>query len=339
MKNKIGRVIAANTVDFMETDLSGLNAGEVRLKIEASLICGSDLHIYKDRHPAVKLPVTIGHEFTGTVLETGADVRNLKAGDRVVVEPAITCGVCEACRRGQYGYCENINFTYRRGDGAMAKYFSGRADRMYLLPDDVGFEKGALTEPLAVAIHAVKRAGVSLGDKVVVIGAGAIGIMIAAVCKKLGAKAVVISDYSEYRLEMAGELGADRTVLASKENLEDVVKSCSGGKGFEKAFECVGLEDTLNQAIACVRTNGLVTDVGIFEKPKIQIDASLFVKKELRLQGSQGYCWDFDDALQLLTEMPFEKMITHRFSLERLDEAIKTAGDISKKSVKVCVNP
>ena len=339
MKNRIGRVIAANTIDFIQGELSPLKDNEARIKIKASLICGSDLHIYKDRHPAVKLPVTIGHEFTGDIIETGKAVKNVKTGDRVVVEPNITCGECEACKRGNYGYCENINFYYRCGDGALAEYFTGRADRMYLLSDDISYEKGSLTEPLAVAVHSVKRAGISLGEKVIVLGAGAIGIMIAAICKRLGAKDVIISDFSKHRLELAKELGATRTVLASEENVVDIVKEYSQGKGFEKAFECVGLEKTLNDAIACVRTNGLVTNVGIFEEPLIKIDASLFVKKELRLQGSQGYCWDFEDALQLLQEMPFEKMITHRFPLEKLEEALKTAGDISKNSVKVCINP
>jgi len=339
MINKIGRVKAAKTIDFMETELPDLKEGEARVKIEASMICGSDLHIFKDRHPSVKLPVTIGHEFSGMVLETGKNVEKIKKGDRVVVEPSVICGTCEACRHGNYGYCENISFTYRCGDGAMAKYFTGQADRMYLLPDTISCEKGALTEPLAVAVHGVKRAALTLGDTVAVIGAGAIGIMVAVICKRLGAKTVIISDYSKYRLEMARELGIDRTVLASEENLTDVVKDYSRGKGFKKAFECVGLEAALHQAIECVCANGLVTIVGIFEKPQIQIDASLFVKKELRIQGSQGYCWDFEDALQLLQEIPFEKLITHRYPLEQLEDAIRVAGDISKNSIKVCINP
>ena len=339
MKNKIGRVTAAYTTDFIEPELLPLKAGEARVEIKASLICGSDLHIYKDRHPAVKLPVTIGHEFSGIVTETAADVNNVKAGDRVVVEPNITCGFCDACKHGNYGYCENINFYYRRGDGALAKFFTGRADRMYILPESISFEKAALTEPLAVAVHSVKRAGISLGDNVLVIGAGAVGIMTAAVCRKLGAKNVVISDYSECRLDMIKELADVRTVLASKESIPDIINELSGGKGFDKSFECVGLEATLNQAISSVRSNGLVTVVGIFEEPMVKIDASLFAKKELRIQGSQGYCWDFEDSIQLLKEIPFEKMITHRFPLEKLNEALACAGDISQNSIKVCVHP
>ena len=161
----------------------------------------------------------------------------------------------------------------------MADYFIGSQEHMFRLPDKVSYEKGALTEPLAVAVHACKRAEIGLGDRVLVIGAGAIGIMIAAVCRKAGAAEVVISDLSTSRLAMAEKLGATHIVNAGKEDLKLEVGKWSGEKGFDKAFECVGAEATFRQAMELVKMNGLVTDVGIFEKTEIQLDASLFVKK------------------------------------------------------------
>ncbi|MDO5422652.1 MAG: alcohol dehydrogenase catalytic domain-containing protein [Eubacteriales bacterium] len=339
MENKMGRIFEKEKVDFLWQEVPEPGEKEVLLKIEASLICGSDLHIFRDRHPSVQLPVTVGHEFSGTVLKTGSGVKKFREGDRVVVEPAIPCGQCAACKRGNYGYCENLTFTYRCGHGAMAPYFVGAEDRMYHLPDEVSFEKGALAEPLAVAVHAVKRADIRMGDCVAITGAGAIGIMIASICRKLGAREVVISDFSPERLKMAKELGATRTVLASEENLEEVVAGLSHGAGFEKAFECVGLEATFRQLLNCMKVNGLVTDVGIFEKPLIQMDVSCLVKKELRIQGAQGYCWDFEDALQLLTELPYEKLITHHFPLEDLQTALETAGNPKSGAIKVCITP
>ncbi len=339
IKNPIARVYEAGKIDFIEGKIREPENDEVQIRICASLICGSDLHIYRNRHPAVSLPVTIGHEFTGIVTKTGKDVTGFRKGDRVVVEPVLACGKCDACRRGEYGYCENISFTYREGDGALAKYFTGKEERIYHLPESISFEKGALAEPLAVAVHAVKRAAVRLGECVVIAGAGAIGIMIAAVCKKLGAKTVIISDYSMPRLKMAQELGADFIVNAATEDLVEKVMELTKGKGAEKAFECVGKESTFSQLISCVKMNGLITDVGIFEHPQINIDVSSLVKRELRIQGAQGYCWDFDDAVQLLEELPLEKIITHRFTLEQVQKAIDTASDPGSGAIKVCVIP
>jgi len=337
MINKLGRIAAAGKVDFIQREIPPLQAHQVMIRIAASCICGSDLHIFKDKHPAVRLPVTIGHEFSGTVEAVGSEVSSVKVGQRVTVEPVIACGTCDACRHGDYGYCENISFTYRQGDGAMALYFVGDEQRVFPLPDEISFLEGALTEPMAVALHAVRRARVTLGDRVVVIGAGAIGILVAAICRRLGASEVVISDLSPSRLHMAEELGATRTVCAAEEDVVQVVQSISKGKGFEKAFECVGREQTLNQAIAAVKTNGLVTNVGIFEKPDIHLNAAVLVNKELRLQGSQGYCWDFEGAISLLRELKPERLITHRFALEELQEAFQTALDPASGAIKVCV--
>jgi 2-desacetyl-2-hydroxyethyl bacteriochlorophyllide A dehydrogenase len=335
MINRMGRVKKAGTVDFVEKELKSPVGTQVLVKIKASCICGSDLHIFRGRHPSVSLPVTIGHEFTGEVIAVGEAVTDFQKGDRVVVEPSLPCGTCEACRHGEYSYCENLLFTYRVGDGAMADYFIGSQEHMFRLPDKVSYEKGALTEPLAVAVHACKRAEIGLGDRVLVIGAGAIGIMIAAVCRKAGAAEVVISDLSTSRLAMAEKLGATHIVNAGKEDLKLEVGKWSGEKGFDKAFECVGAEATFRQAMELVKMNGLVTDVGIFEKTEIQLDASLFVKKELRVQGAQGYC---PDAIQILQELPFEQMITHHFQLEELREALETASDPNSNAIKVCIN-
>jgi Threonine dehydrogenase and related Zn-dependent dehydrogenases len=337
MENRIGTVKQAFHVEMLKRELPSLQEGQVLVKIKACCICGSDLHIFKDMHPSVRLPVTVGHEFTGEIVEVGEHVEKFKIGDRVVVEPAVTCGTCDACRHGEYGYCENITFTYRVGDGAFADYFIGHEEKMYHLPQNISYQEGALVEPLAVAIHAVKRANVRIGDKVVVIGAGAIGIMVAAICHKLGAKEVLISDLSQFRLDMALRLGATKTVNPVEEDIIDTVAGMTQGKGVDHVFECVGQEKTFQQAFELVRQNGLITDIGIFEKPEIKLDISQLVKKEIRVQGSQGYCWDFEDALQLLEELPLGELITHTFKLEELQQAFDTAIQPEHNAIKVCV--
>lgn len=337
---RVGRVCAPETVDFIQRDLGSPAADEVIVQVKASAICGSDLHIYKGKHPSVSLPATIGHEFSGDVVAVGSGVTSIGLGQRVTVEPCIVCGVCDACRHGNYGYCEEISFTYRNGDGAMADYVKVKAAYVYPLPDTLSYEAGALIEPLSVATHAVRRADIRLGENVLVIGAGAIGILVAALCRASGAGEVVVVDYSANRLRLAAEMGATRTVNPGEgESVEDVVRQVTGGTGMDKSIECVGREATFIQAMECLRRNGLATIVGIFEEPKITINAMRFINYEARVQGAQGYCWDFPIAIKMTREIDLEKLVTHTFPLEELDVALKTCFDRTAGSVKVLLKP
>ena len=188
VKNHIGEVFEPFKVRFLEREIPGLAPDEVLVKVKASAICGSDLHIARGLHPSAPLPVTIGHEFSGDIVAVGSQVTAARVGERVTVEPSIVCGKCDACRHGEYSYCEHISFTYRNGDGAMADYVVVKEPYVYELPDYLSYETGALVEPLAVATHAVRRAGITLGETVLIIGAGAIGMMVAAMCRRAGAQ-------------------------------------------------------------------------------------------------------------------------------------------------------
>lgn len=340
IQNRIGRVFEPMKTEFTQKDIAKLKSGQVLIKIKASAICGSDLHIFKGKHPSAPLPVTIGHEFSGDVAAIGEGVKNLKIGDRVTVEPCIVCGVCDACRHGEYGYCENISFTYRNGDGAMSDYIVIESPYVYKLPDYLSYEAGALIEPLSVAVHAVRRAEIKLGESVLVIGGGAIGILIAAVCKKNGAADVVVVDFSDKRLVLAKELGATDSVNPSAgDSVENAIERVTNGKGFDKTFECVGLESTFLQAMMSLKKNGLATIVGIFEKPDITIPASRFVTHEIKIQGAQGYCWDFPIAIKISQQLDIEKLITHTFPLDELQKAIETSFDSAAGAVKVILKP
>ncbi len=337
--NRVGRVCSPMQTDFLERQVLEPKPGQVVVKIAASAICGSDLHIFKGKHPSAPLPVTIGHEFSGDVAAVGEDVHNVKVGDRITVEPCIVCGVCNACRRGEYGYCENISFTYRNGDGAMADYVTVEAPYVYKLPDSLSYEAGALIEPLSVAVHAVRRADIKLGETVLVIGAGAIGILIAALCNKSGASEVVVVDFSDNRLELAKEMGATSSINPKIQNFDDEVTRITNGRGFDKTFECVGLEATLLQAMMSLKKNGLATIVGIFENPNITIPATRFITHEIKIQGAQGYCWDFPIAIKFAKELNLEKLITHEFPLDRLQKALETCFDRTAGAVKVILKP
>jgi 2-desacetyl-2-hydroxyethyl bacteriochlorophyllide A dehydrogenase len=339
-KNRLGRVVSPKTVDFIERPIMEPTGNEVVVKIAASAVCGSDMHIFSGRHPSVPLPVTIGHEFSGDVIALGGDVSRVKEGDRVTVEPCIVCGKCDACLHGNYGYCEHISFTYRNGDGAMADYITVKEPYVYRLPERLSYKAGALIEPMSVATHAVRRAGIGLGEKVLVIGAGAIGILVTALCRLSGAGEILVCDYSASRLEKAKEFGASRTINPGKgDELEGIVRETSGGTGMDKTFECVGRESTFIQAMTSLRRNGLATIVGIFEEPNITINAMSFINYEIRVQGSQGYCWDFPIALKMSERLDLEKLVTHEFPLEDLQKALETCFNPRAESVKVILKP
>ena len=339
-KNRLGRVVSPKTVDFIERPVMEPADNELVIRIVSSAICGSDMHIFCGRHPSAPLPVTIGHEFSGDVAAVGKAVRRFNTGDRVTVEPCIVCGKCNACLRGNYGYCESISFTYRNGDGAMAEYITVKESNAYHLPEHLGYNGGALIEPMSVAAHAVRRAGIELGEKVLVIGAGAIGILVAAFCRLSGATDILVSDYSASRLAMAKEFGATETLnLSDGGGLELAVRELIGGTGMDKTFECVGKESTFIQAMTSLRKNGLATILGIFEEPNITVNAMRFITHEIRVQGSQGYCWDFPVAIKMSQQVNPEKLVTHEFPLNELQKALETCFDPQAESIKIIIKP
>ena len=337
--NRVGEVYEPYKVRFIEREVPELQPDEVLVKVRASAICGSDLHIARGLHPAAPLPVTIGHEFSGDVIAVGCSVDKARVGQRVTVEPCIVCGKCDACRHGEYGYCEHISFTYRNGDGAMADYVVVKEPYVYELPDYLSYETGSLIEPLSVATHAVRRADVELGDTVLIIGAGAIGMMVAAMSRRSGAARIIITDFSDDRLALAREVGATDVVNSGREDLNRVIDSITNGKGVDKSFECVGKEVCFNQAIMALKRNGIATIIGIYEKQKVSFPVSRLVSHEIKIQGAQGYCWDFPIAISASRDIPLDKFITHRFPLRDLQKALDTALDRGSGSVKVVLVP
>lgn len=339
VENHVGEIYEPFKTHFLNRTINNLAPDEVLIKVRASAICGSDLHIARGLHPSAPLPVTIGHEFSGDVAAIGREVDSIAVGARVTVEPCIVCGKCEACRHGDYAYCENISFTYRCGNGAMADYVVVKAPYVYELPDHLSYETGALIEPLSVATHAVRRAQINLGETVLIIGAGAIGMMVAAMCRRSGATEIIIADFSDQRLKMALQIGATVAVNSGKVDLEEEVARITNGKGVDKSFECVGRESCFNQAIMTLKKNATCTVVGIYEKPMVSFPASRLVTHEIHIQGAQGYCWDFPIAIAASRDLPMERFVTHTFPLSELQQALDVALDPKSGSIKVVLKP
>jgi len=333
--NKTGRVVSPGVVDFIERSNKPLGPTQVRIAVKASALCGSDLHIFKGLHPFCPLPATVGHEFSGDVVEIGSEVTTVTVGQRVTVEPCQTCGICEDCRKGNYNYCDEITFLYRTGEGALSDFVVAESEHVFQLPEKLSYAGGALVEPLAVAVHAVRRADIRLGQSVVIIGSGAIGVLIAALAKRSGASKIVVVDGNDFRLNLAKDFGATHTLNFHRDDVEKMVREIGGFKGVDRTFECVGMEQTFVQAMMWLRKGGLATIVGIFEKPEITIPATRFVSHEIRVQGTQGYCWDFPIAIALIEELRIERMITHIMPMDQLQKAFDIISDRFADTMKV----
>jgi 2-desacetyl-2-hydroxyethyl bacteriochlorophyllide A dehydrogenase len=333
-------VTAPGKVEFQTRTLPDLGAREVLIQVKAAAICGSDLHIFKGLHPSATLPVSIGHEASGQIIAVGEEVQKHKIGDRVTIEPVIACGKCDFCVRGEYHLCVSVSFQYRKGQGAFATYFIGSEERVFKLPDHLSYEEGALVEPLAVALHAVKKSDIRLGQTCAVFGAGAIGLLVAMLARRTTGNDVFVAEINSFRLQRALEFGATEVINSLESNPVEKILDKTRQMGVDRSFEAVGLEATLIQSLKALKKGGTATLLGIFEKNDAVLPVNLFVQREINLAGSQGYCWDFQDSLTLLENgiIDLKKLITHRVNLAELQQGFETLMNPRNNAIKVVIN-
>ena len=332
-------VSAPGKVEFQEKALPKLSSKDVLIKVRACAICGSDLHIFKGKHPSAPLPVAIGHELSGEVLNIGKHVSKVMEGDRVVVEPVITCGECHFCRSGQYHLCLNISFQYRKGQGGFAPYFIVKEDWVHKIPKKISFEEGSLIEPLSVAVHAVRKGNLQLGHNIAIFGSGPIGLLILILARLSGVDEIFVVDVQEDRLKKALEFGASEVFNNSnRETVQEIFKKTSQ-LGVDRSFEAAGLQSTLIQSLNVLKKGGTCILIGIFEDQDVMIPANLFIQKEISLFGSQGYCWDFQTALTLVEKgmVPLKKMISHILPLVSLQKGFELLMNPKNKTNKVVI--
>jgi L-iditol 2-dehydrogenase len=299
----------------------GLN--DILIKTEVAGVCGSDLHAFKGRHPFRKPPVILGHEVAGTVVKTGASVKHLQEGDRVTVMPLLACEQCDACRRGSPQICLNKKVP-GPGDwpGFFAEYALSDASIAYKIGEHTRFAESVLAEPLAVGIHSVRRAGVMKGAKVLVLGAGTIGILTAAAAASAGAGEIAVTDLFASNLSTAASLcGAIPYDAADKNLIEEI--SRRQGK-FDFVFLCSGAQTTVQQALQLVRPGGKIVVVGMF-LDAVPLDLLAVTLREIEIVGSVVYTHDdFQKALKWIDsgDTAFGRLITHTFPLEKAQEAL-----------------
>lgn len=315
-------------------------AQEALVKIHNCGICGSDLHFYHGSAPAPR--ACLGHEIAGEVVAVGDAVERVRPGDLVAVEPLLVCRQCPVCLRGDYQLCPWLQIIGFHRDGGFAEYLVLPEYALYRLPEAVDTVVGVLTEPLAVGVHAVRLAQIRGGERVLVLGAGTIGLLAIAAARAAGAGEVWVTARHPQQAAAARELGASHCFGSD----EDEVLESTQHQPVDVVIETVGGEaETLAQAIQFVRPGGQVAVLGVFSKPPV-INALALMMKEVRLFGSMTYGRDgshsdFDTALQILAAQPeaFRKLVTHRLPLPDITRAFEIAGDKRSGSIKVMVFP
>ncbi|MCL2528365.1 MAG: alcohol dehydrogenase catalytic domain-containing protein, partial [Defluviitaleaceae bacterium] len=256
--------------------------GQAIIKIVRTGICGSDIHAYYEKHPFMPLPIVPGHEFSGIVTELGQGVCGVAAGDRVTVMPQLFCGECRNCKAGRYNICSSLQVIGCQVPGSAQEFLAVDASLILKLPESMSFDQGAMLEPVAVGIHACKRAGGVAGKRVVVQGAGTIGNLTAQAAKALGAESVLITDLSPSRLALAKSCGIDHAVNAA--DLAEEINKLWGPDGADVFIECVGVTSTIEQAINIARKGTDIIVAGVFSDLS-NVNMGLVQDKELSLIG------------------------------------------------------
>ena len=328
-----------------------LRPGTVAIDVAWCGICGTDLHEYLDGpifipahghpHPLSheEEPVTMGHEFSGTVSALGAGVNDLAVGDSVVVEPFFACGTCPRCRSGRYNLCPHMGFIgLAGGGGGLSEKIV--VQRRWVHPvGDIPLDQAALIEPLSVGHHAFTRSGAKSGDVAFVGGAGPIGLLLAAVLKAEGLT-VIMSELSQARKTMAVAV-ADHVLDPSQDDILARVRELTGGQGADVCFECSSNNSSLDQLIAAVRPGGVVVNVSIWSHPA-KIDMQAIVLKEIDLRGTIAYANDHPATIKLVQDgrIDLAPFITARIPLERLvDDGFETLIHHNESAVKILVHP
>jgi L-iditol 2-dehydrogenase len=292
-------------LEMVEMPEPTIGPDDVLVRVRACGICGSDVHGLDGSTGRRLPPLVMGHEAAGEVVECGANVSDLKKGDRVTFDSTVYCGRCFFCSRGDINLCDNREVLgvspgpYRR-HGAFAEYVSVPRRIMYRLPDNLSFEQAALIEAVSVGVHAVNLTPIVLGDTAVVVGSGMIGLLTIQAVKHAGAARVIAVDTVDDRLARAKELGATDTVNPKTTDAVEAIKALTGGHGAAVALECVGATEPIQTAIASVRKGGTVTLVGNIS-PEITLPLQSVVSRQIRVQGSCASNGEYPASIDLMS--------------------------------------
>ncbi len=331
---------APGEIMFRETEIPQPGPGELLIRMSHIGVCGSDIHVYHGTHPFTSYPVTQGHEVSGLIEKVGAGVAWLAPGRKVTVQPQVVCGECYPCRHGKYNLCEKLKVMGFQTTGMASEFFCVDAEKVIPLPEEMSLEEGAMIEPLAVAVHAIRQAGGAEGRDICVLGAGPIGILVAQVAKGKGARKVMITDISDIRLAKAKEVGADVCVNTRKEDFAAAFTRCFGPDKADVIFECAGTDVTMDQAIQNARKGSMILLVAVFGK-KATVDLAVLNDHELDLNTTMMYRReDYLEAIALVKEgkVRLRPMISKVFPFSKYLDAYRWIDENRESTMKVLID-
>lgn len=314
--------------------------GQVLIRMMRLGICGSDIHVYHGTHPFTSYPITQGHEVSGVIEAVGPEVTELRPGQKVTVQPQVVCGECYPCRHGKYNLCEKLKVMGFQTTGMASEYFAVDAKKVLPLPENVDFDEGAMLEPLAVAVHAVRRFGEIKGADVAVLGAGPIGNLVAQVAKGMGARRVMVTDVSDYRLELAKKCGADSVVNTCHEEFGDAMERVFGPDKADVIYDCAANDTTMGQAIRCARKGSTIILVGVYAG-MAHVDLAVLNDHELDLNTTMMYRQDdFETAIELVNEkkVQLRLLMSKHFAFKDFLAAYQYIDENREKTMKVLID-
>lgn len=324
---------------FTDAPVPEVNSNQIKVKMMRIGVCGSDVHVNHGKHPYTSYPVVQGHEVSAQVVEAGSDVTNVAVGDKVTIQPQVVCGTCYPCTHGMYNACEELKVMGFQTTGMASEYFVTEAAKALKLPDGMSWDHGAMIEPLAVAVHALKRYGDVAGQRVLVLGGGPIGNLVAQTAKAMGAEKVLLSELSIYRLKTAEKCGIE-TVNPSEKDLKVAITENFGSDGADVIFECVGINATMKQAIDYARKGSDIVVVGVFGDMGT-INMGYIQDHELRLIGTAMYREeDYIKAIELVEAglIEFDALITSHVAFKDYPEAYTLIDEQKDQVMKVIIN-
>jgi len=332
-------------ISVKQIDIPVPKDNEALIKVYCIGICGSDVHYYEHGRIGryvVKEPIILGHELAGEVVEVGKQVSNIAVGDRVAVEPGVTCGQCDYCKSGRYNLCPDVVFLATPPvNGAWAEYIVMPSDYLFKLPDSMSYEEGAMLEPLSVGFHAMMRGKVQPFDRVLITGLGPIGLLAGQAAKLFGVSEIYGTDVVPFRRQLAMEMGFTAALDPVKENVGQRLNELTNGFGVTLVVESSGNARAMADTIKWVRRGGRIVFVGLPADSAIPMDMGQFIDGEIDAYGVFRYANTYPAAIQALqhSSLDIEKIVTHRFALTDTQEALEVARKEKDTSIKVMIYP
>jgi L-iditol 2-dehydrogenase len=325
-------MISPGSIEYRDVPIPEITDHQVLVHIKRIGVCGSDIHVFHGRHPYTSYPVVQGHEASGVVEKTGAEVSGFKPGDRVTIEPQISCGTCFPCTHGMYNICNSLKVLGFQSTGTASDYFAIDAAKLVKLPETISLSEGAMIEPLAVGIRAIQKAGDVTGKNILVFGAGPIGNLVAQSAKGMGAASVIITDINNLRLKISGACGIDYTVNPMDERFGNERKA-------DLIFDCAGVSAALDSAILNARKGSIIIVVAVYGN-KPEVDVAMVNENELIIMGTARYTIeDFQTAIDLVNDKKIllGPLITDEFDFLHYRDAYLKIRDNPESTMKVII--